>query len=254
MPSCVAIHQGRELVGAAAKRHAVTSPQSTVIAVKRLIGHTFDSTRCAPPRRACRTRSRRARSAACVLEVGGARAHAGRGLGQGPAARARGGGEGARRAREAGGDLRARALQRRAAQGDQARRRVRRTRGAAADQRADRGGLRLRLQEAQGLHARGLRPGRRHLRRHRDARARRHVRGRRDRRRLRISAARTSTTRSPSGSSRSSRRSTARDLSAVPLRGCGSRKRPRRRRSSSPTPRSRPSTCRSWPRARRARS
>lgn len=42
-PSCVAIQQGRELVGAAAKRHAVTSPQSTVLAVKRLIGHTFDS-------------------------------------------------------------------------------------------------------------------------------------------------------------------------------------------------------------------
>ena len=42
-PSCVAVHQGRELVGAAAKRHAVTSPQSTVIAVKRLIGHAFDS-------------------------------------------------------------------------------------------------------------------------------------------------------------------------------------------------------------------
>lgn len=42
-PSCVAIHQGRELVGAAAKRHAVTSPQSTVIAVKRLMGHAFDS-------------------------------------------------------------------------------------------------------------------------------------------------------------------------------------------------------------------
>ncbi len=42
-PSCVAIHQGRELVGAAAKRHSVTSPQSTVIAVKRLIGHTFES-------------------------------------------------------------------------------------------------------------------------------------------------------------------------------------------------------------------
>ncbi len=42
-PSCVAIHQGRELVGAAARRHAVTSPQSTVIAVKRLMGHAFDS-------------------------------------------------------------------------------------------------------------------------------------------------------------------------------------------------------------------
>jgi molecular chaperone DnaK (HSP70) len=43
IPSCVAIQGGRELVGAAAKRHAVTSPQSTIIAVKRLIGHPFDS-------------------------------------------------------------------------------------------------------------------------------------------------------------------------------------------------------------------
>jgi len=43
IPSCVAIQAGRELVGAAAKRHAVTSPQSTILAVKRLIGHPFDS-------------------------------------------------------------------------------------------------------------------------------------------------------------------------------------------------------------------
>jgi molecular chaperone DnaK (HSP70) len=43
IPSCVAVHQGKELVGAAAKRHAVTSPQSTILAVKRLIGHPFDS-------------------------------------------------------------------------------------------------------------------------------------------------------------------------------------------------------------------
>ncbi|MFI5314249.1 MAG: Hsp70 family protein [Myxococcota bacterium] len=43
IPSCVAIQGGRELVGAAAKRHAVTSPQNTILAVKRLIGHPFDS-------------------------------------------------------------------------------------------------------------------------------------------------------------------------------------------------------------------
>src|SRR5262245_42338264 len=43
IPSCVAIQNGKELVGAAAKRHAVTSPQSTILAVKRLIGHPFDS-------------------------------------------------------------------------------------------------------------------------------------------------------------------------------------------------------------------
>jgi molecular chaperone DnaK (HSP70) len=43
IPSCVAFHRDRELVGTAAKRHAVTSPHSTVLAVKRLIGHAFDS-------------------------------------------------------------------------------------------------------------------------------------------------------------------------------------------------------------------
>jgi molecular chaperone DnaK (HSP70) len=43
IPSCVSIQGGRELVGAAAKRHAVTAPQSTILAVKRLIGHPFDS-------------------------------------------------------------------------------------------------------------------------------------------------------------------------------------------------------------------
>jgi molecular chaperone DnaK (HSP70) len=43
IPSCVAIQGDRELVGAAAKRQAVTAPQSTILAVKRLIGHPFDS-------------------------------------------------------------------------------------------------------------------------------------------------------------------------------------------------------------------
>ncbi len=71
-PSCVAVHQGRELVGAAAKRHAVTSPQSTVMAVKRLIGHAFDS----PEVRAAAARLPYTLSASplggVVLEVGGA--------------------------------------------------------------------------------------------------------------------------------------------------------------------------------------
>src|SRR5262245_9475134 len=43
IPSCVAMQNGKELVGAAAKRVAVTAPQSTILAVKRLIGHPFDS-------------------------------------------------------------------------------------------------------------------------------------------------------------------------------------------------------------------
>ena len=43
IPSCVAIQGDRELVGAAAKRQAVSAPQSTILAVKRLIGHPFDS-------------------------------------------------------------------------------------------------------------------------------------------------------------------------------------------------------------------
>jgi len=43
IPSCVAMQGGKELVGAAAKRNAVTAPQNTILAVKRLIGHPFDS-------------------------------------------------------------------------------------------------------------------------------------------------------------------------------------------------------------------
>src|SRR5262245_54875477 len=43
LPSCISFQGDRELVGAAAKRHAATDPHSTVIAVKRLLGHPFDS-------------------------------------------------------------------------------------------------------------------------------------------------------------------------------------------------------------------
>jgi molecular chaperone DnaK len=43
LPSCISFQGDRELVGAAARRHAATDPHSTVIAVKRLLGHPFDS-------------------------------------------------------------------------------------------------------------------------------------------------------------------------------------------------------------------
>lgn len=43
IPSCVALQGERELMGEAARRNAVTDPQSTIIAVKRLLGHPFDS-------------------------------------------------------------------------------------------------------------------------------------------------------------------------------------------------------------------
>ncbi len=43
IPSCVALVRGKEVVGNAARRQAVTDPAGTVTAVKRLIGHGYDS-------------------------------------------------------------------------------------------------------------------------------------------------------------------------------------------------------------------
>ncbi len=43
VPSCLAFKGDQELVGGAAKRYAVTEPENTVTAVKRLLGHPFDS-------------------------------------------------------------------------------------------------------------------------------------------------------------------------------------------------------------------
>ncbi len=43
VPSCLAFKGEKELVGAAAKRHSVTDPENTIIAVKRILGHPFDS-------------------------------------------------------------------------------------------------------------------------------------------------------------------------------------------------------------------
>ncbi len=43
VPSCLAFKGEKELVGAAARRHAVTDPENTITAVKRILGHPFDS-------------------------------------------------------------------------------------------------------------------------------------------------------------------------------------------------------------------
>ncbi len=43
IPSCLAFQRGKEIVGHAAKRQAVTDPQSTISAAKRLLGHSYDS-------------------------------------------------------------------------------------------------------------------------------------------------------------------------------------------------------------------
>jgi molecular chaperone DnaK (HSP70) len=43
VPSVVAIKDGKEIVGQAARRQLVTDPKNTITAVKRLIGHAFDA-------------------------------------------------------------------------------------------------------------------------------------------------------------------------------------------------------------------
>ena len=43
VPSCLSLQRGKEIVGHAARRQAVTDPQNTIIAVKRILGHPFES-------------------------------------------------------------------------------------------------------------------------------------------------------------------------------------------------------------------
>ncbi len=56
IPSCVAWHGDKELVGAAARRHAVAEPQNTVIGVKRLLGHAWSAPKSRTPCNAWPTR------------------------------------------------------------------------------------------------------------------------------------------------------------------------------------------------------
>jgi molecular chaperone DnaK len=43
IPSCLGIQRGKEVVGHAARRQAVTEPTQTISAVKRILGHPYDS-------------------------------------------------------------------------------------------------------------------------------------------------------------------------------------------------------------------
>jgi molecular chaperone DnaK (HSP70) len=42
-PSCVSLAGSKEIVGEAAKRRAATDPSTTIVAIKRVLGHPFDS-------------------------------------------------------------------------------------------------------------------------------------------------------------------------------------------------------------------
>ena len=43
VPSCLSLQRGKEVVGHAARRQAVTDPQNTIIAVKRILGQPYES-------------------------------------------------------------------------------------------------------------------------------------------------------------------------------------------------------------------
>ena len=183
-PSIVAFtDDGERLVGQPAKRQAVTNPEHTFFAVKRLIGRRYDDpmtekdkglvpykiVKAEQWRRLGRGRRQE------IFPLADFRLHPAedegdrRGL--------------SRREGRAGGDHGSRLLQRRPAPGHQGRRQDRRPRGAAHHQRADRGGARLRPRQEGRQDHRGLRPRRRHLRHLHPRDRRRRVRGEVDQRR-----------------------------------------------------------------------
>ena len=183
-PSIVAFtSDGERLVGQPAKRQAVTNPQRTIFAVKRLIGRRFEDPtvkedqKLVPykivQRRQWRRLGRGRRQE--ILPLADLRLHPAedegdrRGL--------------SRREGREGGHHRPGLFQRRAAPGHQGRRQDRRPRSAPHHQRADRGGARLRHGQEGRQDHRGLRPRRRHLRHLHPRDRRRRVRGEVDERR-----------------------------------------------------------------------
>ena len=183
-PSIVAFtNDGERLVGQPAKRQAVTNPENTIFAVKRLIGRRYDDPMVEKDKKLVPYKIVKAPNGDAWVEVGRQELLALADFRLHPAED-----EGDRRGlprREgrAGGDHRPGLLQRRPAPGDQGRRQDRRARGAAHHQRADGGGARLRPRQEGRQDHRGLRPRRRHLR-HLDPRdRRRRLRGEVDQRR-----------------------------------------------------------------------
>ena len=223
-PSIVAFTKdGEVLVGASAKRQAVTNPKNTFYAVKRLIGRKFTDAEVQKDIDLVPYGSSRTTTATPGSRPATARRWRRR---KSPRKRAREDEEDRRglpgRDGDRSRDHRAGVLQRLAAPGDQGRRPHRRPRRQAHHQRADRGRAGLRHgQEGRRPQDRGVRPRRRHLRRvdHRD---RRRSTARSSSKcwpptATPSSAARTSTSASSTSWSRSSRRTQGIDLRKDPL-------------------------------------
>ena len=164
-PSIVAFtDDGERLVGQPAKRQAVTNPEKTIFAVKRLIGRRYDDPmvekdkKLVPYKIAQGVERRRLGRGGRqdLFALADLRLHPAEDEGdRGSLSRAEG---------RAGGHHRSGLFQRRATSGHQGRRQDRRPRSAAHHQRADRGRARLRPRQAEDRHHRGLRPRRRHIR------------------------------------------------------------------------------------------
>ena len=71
IPSCLAFHRGKEIVGNVAKRQEVTDPHNTVAAVKRLLGHAYESEEVQKARQRVSYAIRPSPLGSVLLEVGG---------------------------------------------------------------------------------------------------------------------------------------------------------------------------------------
>ena len=156
-PSIVAFtDEGERLVGQPAKRQAVTNPERTIFAVKRLIGRRYDDPMVEKDKKLVPYKIARASNGDAWVEAEG-KTYSPSQISafilqkMKETAEAYLGAEG-----RSGRHHRSRLLQRRPAPGHQGRRQDRRPRSAAHHQRADRGRARLRARQEQDRHHRGL--------------------------------------------------------------------------------------------------
>ena len=156
-PSIVAFAKdGERLIGQPAKRQAVTNPDNTVFAVKRLIGRRFDDPITKKDTELVPYDIVKGSNGDAWVQAGGkdyspaqiSRVHASEDEGNRRGVSGRDG--------DAGGHHRPGIFQRRSAPGDQGRRPDRRAGSAAHHQRADRGGAGLRARKERRQDDRGL--------------------------------------------------------------------------------------------------
>ena len=177
-PSVVAFSEsGERLMGQIARRQAITNPQNTVFAVKRLIGRVFDDPMVQKAKSLLPYEIARSDKGDAWVGEPRQELQPGRDLGLHPAEDEadRRGLPG--RAGDRGGHHRAGLLQRQPAPGHEGCRAHRRAGREAHHQRAHGGLPGLRPGEEQGREDRGVRPGRRHLRHLHPGAGRRRVRG-----------------------------------------------------------------------------